>query len=135
VDTAVELLAADPSSSTRLAREVFLDPGSLTGRRIASAAHDGDSIGRRTMEDFAHWLGVGLSMVSDVYDPDLIVLAGGVATSSSQFLARATDKYAELVTGAGHRPLARIRSTELGEAAGMIGAAELARAQFVTTAR
>ena len=135
VDTAVELLAADPASSTTLAREVFLDPGSLTGRRIASAAHEGDSIARRTMEDFAQWLGVGLSMVSDVYAPDLIVLAGGVATSSSQFLARATDKYAELVTGAGHRPLARIRSTQLGEAAGMIGAAELARTVFVTGVR
>jgi glucokinase len=35
-----------------------------------------------------------------------------------------------LVTGAGHRPLARIRTTQLGEAAAMIGAAELARAAY-----
>lgn len=135
VDTAVEMLAADPSSATTLAREVFLDPGSLTGRRIAAAAHEGDPIARRTMEDFAHWLGVGLAVVSDIYDPDLIVLAGGVATSSRQFLARAREKHTELTTGAGHRPSARVRSTQLGEAAGMIGAAELARAQFVTGAR
>ena len=134
VDTAVELLAADRGSSTILAREVFLDPGSLTGRRIASAAQDGDEIGRRTMEDFARWLGMGLAMVSDVYAPDLIVIAGGVATSSSQFLAEAREHYSRLSTGAGHRPLARIRSTQLGEAAGMIGAADLARAEFSTPA-
>lgn len=84
------------------------------------------------MEDFARWLGVGLAMVSDVYDPDLIVLAGGVATSSSQFLNEAREHYSQLVTGAGHRPLARIRSTQLGEAAGMIGAADLARSKFLT---
>jgi glucokinase len=135
VDTAVELLAADPGSSTILAREVFLDPGSLTGRRIASAAQDGDEIGRRTMDEFSRWLGVGLAMVSDVYDPDLIVIAGGVATSSSQFLNDAQEHYARLVTGAGHRPLARIRTTQLGEAAGMIGAADLARSEFLTPAR
>lgn len=135
VDTAVEFLAADRGSSTILAREVFLDPGSLTGRRIASAAQDGDEIARRTMADFARWLGVGLAMVGDVYDPDLIVIAGGVATSSSQFLDVAREHYSQLVTGAGHRPLARIRSTQLGEAAGMIGAADLARSKFLTPAR
>lgn len=135
VDTAVELLAADHGSSTILAREVFLDPGSLTGRRIASAAQDGDEIGKQTMHEFARWLGIGLSMVSDLYDPDLIVIAGGVATSSSQFLNEATEHCARSVTGAGHRPLARIRATQLGEAAGMIGAADLARSAFLTTVR
>lgn len=135
VDTAVELLAADQASSTILAREVFLDPGSLTGRRIASAAQDGDEIARRTMADFARWLGVGLALVSDVYDPDLIVIAGGVATSSSQFLDEARGHHARLTTGAGHRPLARIASTQLGEAAGMIGAADLARSEFLIDAR
>ncbi|SNT22625.1 ROK family protein [Rhodococcoides kyotonense] len=136
VDTAVELLAADDrGSSNILARDVFLDPGSLTGRRIASAAQEGDVIARRTMEDFARWLGVGLALVSDVYDPDLIVIAGGVATSSNQFLDQAREHYGRLVTGAGHRPVAKIRSTQLGEAAGMIGAADLARSEFVATGR
>ncbi|WP_072806323.1 ROK family protein [Rhodococcoides yunnanense] len=135
VDTAVEFLASDQGSSTILARDVFLDPGSLTGRRIASAAQEGDEIARRTMEDFARWLGMGLALVSDVYDPDLIVIAGGVATSSSQFLDQAREHYGRLITGAGHRPLAQIRSTQLGEAAGMIGAADLARSEFLTSSR
>lgn len=80
------------------------------------------------MREFARWLGVGLALIGDVYDPDLIVIAGGVASSSPLFLDAAREHYAALTTGAGHRPLARIRSTQLGEAAGMIGAAELARA-------
>ncbi|MEV6280505.1 ROK family protein [Nocardia sp. NPDC051832] len=132
-DTAIELLATDPVSSTVLAREVYRDPGSLTGRRVAGAAQDGDPIALAAMADFARWLGLGLAFVSDIFDPDLVVIAGGVSSSSALFLDDAREEYARAVTGAGHRPLARIRTTQLGEAAGMIGAAELARAVLVDT--
>ncbi|MGW0044444.1 ROK family protein [Rhodococcus sp. NPDC003348] len=128
VETAIELLAADPSGSTVLAAEVARDPGSLTGRRIAGAARDGDRVAVRTMAEFARWLGVGLAMVADVFDPELIVIAGGVASSAGLFLDEAREHYARALTGAGHRPLARIRTTQLGEAAAMVGAADLARA-------
>lgn len=127
VDTAIELLAADPAASTVLAREVAVDPGSLTGRRIANAAQDGDPLALATIADFTRWLAVGLAMVGDVYDPDLVVIAGGVASSAPLFLDDAREQYATLLTGAKHRPLARIRSAQLGEAAGMVGAAALAR--------
>ncbi|TJZ77760.1 ROK family protein [Rhodococcus oryzae] len=130
VDTAIELLAANPAESTILAREVAGNPGGLTGRRVAGAAQDGDKVAMATMAEFARWLGVGLAMVSDVYDPDLVVIAGGVASSAPLFLDDAREHYATLITGSGHRPLARIRPTQLGEAAGMIGAAELARTEL-----
>lgn len=128
VETAIELLAADPSGSTVLAADVARDPGSLTGRRIAGAARDGDPVALRTMAEFARWLGLGLAIVADVFDPELVVLAGGVASSSGLFLDDARDHYARALTGSGHRPLARIRTTQLGEAAAMVGAADLARA-------
>lgn len=126
-DTAVEMLAADPSRSTILAREAALDPGSLTGRRVAAAAQDGDRLAQAAVADFARWLGVGLAAVGDIYDPDLVVIAGGVSSSAPLYLDEAREHYAAAVTGAGYRPLARIRTTQLGEAAGLIGAAELAR--------
>ncbi|MBF6212988.1 ROK family glucokinase [Nocardia puris] len=134
-DTAIELLATDPQRSTVLAREVFRDPGSLTGRRVAGAAQDGDPVATAAMADFAKWLGLGLAFVSDIFDPDLVVIAGGVSSSAPLFLDEAREEYARSVTGAGHRPLARIRTTQLGEAAGMIGAAELARALLVEADR
>ncbi|MEV0080617.1 ROK family protein [Nocardia neocaledoniensis] len=126
-DTAIELLATDSVRSV-LARDVRRDPGSLTGRRVAGAAQDGDELAVRVLADFARWLGLGLAFVSDIFDPDLVVIAGGVSSSAPLFLDEAREHYASAVTGAGHRPLARLRTTQLGEAAGMIGAAELARA-------
>jgi glucokinase len=134
-DTAIEMLATDPVHSTVLARDIFRDPGSLTGRRVAGAAQDGDPLAVQVMADFARWLGLGLAFVSDIFDPDLVVIAGGVSSSAPLFLDEAREEYARAITGAGHRPLARIRTTQLGEAAGMIGAAELARATLADTGR
>lgn len=126
VDTAVEMLAVDPGRSV-LAADNDIDPGSLTGRRIAGAAHDGDPVALAAFSDFARWLGLGLAIVADVYDPELVVIGGGVSGSAPLYLDEARDHYAAAVTGSGHRPLARVRVAQLGDAAGLIGAADLAR--------
>lgn len=123
--TAAEMLAAAPERAT------VLRPGTvLTGSVVARAAEAGDPVALEAVADFAHWLGVGLSIVADVFDPDLIVVAGGVAASAPLFLEDARRTYAGLVTGAGHRRLARIRRSELGPNAALIGAAEMARRQW-----
>lgn len=127
VDTVLELLAAQDNPRSVLAAESESDPGSLTGRRVAAAAADGDPVAVAAYRDLARWLGYGLGMIADVFDPDLIVLAGGVGAASSLFLDDAREQYAAAVTGSGHRQLARIRGTQLGDAAGTIGAAEVAR--------
>ncbi|NGP07681.1 ROK family protein [Rhodococcus sp. 14C212] len=128
VDTAIELLAAGPDRSSPLTRDVAADPGALTGRRIAGAAQDGDPLAVAAMAEFARWLGLGLAMVADLYDPELVVIAGGVSGSASLFLDDARGHYAAALTGRGHRPLARVRAAHLGDAAGLVGAADLARA-------
>ncbi|WP_199431855.1 ROK family protein [Qaidamihabitans albus] len=125
--TAVELLARHPGRSTVLAREVAGDPGSVTGRRVAGAARDGDPIAKRAMAELARWLGEGLALVADVYDPEVVVIAGGVSESAPLFLDEAREHYAAAITGAGHRPLARIRTAQLGDETTIVGAATLAR--------
>ncbi|MEU5692644.1 ROK family glucokinase [Actinosynnema sp. NPDC020468] len=125
--TAVELLARNPGTSTLLTREATRDPRSITGRRVAAAAREGDRIACRALSDLARWLGDGLALVADVYDPEVIVVGGGVSGSAPLFLDEARERYATVVTGAGHRPLARIRTAHLADDAGLVGAATLAR--------
>ncbi|MFT4126679.1 MAG: ROK family protein [Gordonia sp. (in: high G+C Gram-positive bacteria)] len=127
VDTVVELLADADWGRSQLAADVAADPGSLTGRRVAGAAADGDAVALAAFAAFAASLGQGLAMIADLFDPDLIVIAGGVGSASGPYLDEAREHYARLVTGAGHRQLARIRATQLGEKAGVLGAAEVAR--------
>lgn len=128
VATATDLLATWPHRTTPLRSDLAADPGSLTGRRVTGAARDGDPVARAALADLARWLGQGLAVLSDVYDPDLVVIGGGLGESAPLFLDEAREEYARSVTGAGHRPLARVRTAQLGEGAGLVGAAELARA-------
>lgn len=127
VTTLVELLAADPSSSSTLARLASRESRGITGRHVATAARDGDPVALAAMSELARWLGDGLALIADVYDPELVVVGGGVSGSAPLFLDDAREHYGRALTGASHRPLARIRSAQLGEQAGVIGAAELAR--------
>ncbi|WP_156758319.1 ROK family protein [Actinokineospora pegani] len=124
--TAVDLLAAPGARSSVLAREAAGDPGRITGRQVAAAAREGDAVALAAVGEMAEWLAVGLALVADVYDPDLVVLGGGVGESAPLFLDDARDRYHRLVTGGGHRPLLRLRAAHLGDDAGLVGAAALA---------
>jgi glucokinase len=124
--TAVELLARHAGRSTVLGREVAMDKRSVTGRKVAAAARDGDPLAQRAMAELATWLGEGLALVADIYDPEIVVIAGGVSESAPLFLDEAREHYKKLITGAGYRPLARIRTAQLGDEAAMVGAASLA---------
>ncbi|HVL85943.1 MAG TPA: ROK family protein [Pseudonocardia sp.] len=125
--TALELLAGDGPRSPALARLAAADPGLLTGRRVAAAAREGDPLAAAAMTELARWLGDGLALVADVFDPELVVVGGGVSESAPLFLDDARDRYAARVTGGPRRPLARIRTAQLGAAAAVVGAAQLAR--------
>ncbi len=102
-------------------------PAEPTGKEITQAARRGDPLAVAVMEDFSRWLGQGLSIVADVLDPELIVLGGGVSQDADLYLEGAVQAMGQDIVGAGHRPLARVATAELGSAAGMIGVADLAR--------
>jgi glucokinase len=103
------------------------EPTGLTGRDVADAARAGDPPALRAMAELARWLGEGLALVADVFDPELVVIGGGVSGSAPLFLDAAREHYARALTGRGHRPLARIRVAQLGEYGAVVGAAQLAR--------
>lgn len=123
--TAVELLARHPGRSTVLSRDAP-DSRAITGRKVAAAARDGDPLAQRAMSELARWLGEGLALAADIYDPEVVVIAGGVSESAPLFLDDARDHYKKMITGAGFRPLARIRTAQLGDDAALVGVAALA---------
>ncbi|MFH0410936.1 ROK family protein [Corynebacterium sp. L4756] len=99
-----------------------------TGEEIVAAARAGDPLGIAVMEEFGTWLGQGLAMVADVLDPELIVLGGGVSRASDLYLDIARQGMQDNIVGAGYRQVAELKVADLGSQAGMIGAADLARA-------
>ncbi len=102
------------------------DPAAVTGTMVAVAATEGDPVALVAMDELGHWLAAGLALVTDVLDPEMIVIGGGVSAAAGMFLPRAVSEFGRSITGAGHRPLPRVELARFGDRAGIIGAALLA---------
>jgi glucokinase len=98
----------------------------LTGPFVTELAHDGDPVARDAIETVGRALGVGLSSLVNVLNPEVIVIGGGVIAAGEMLLEPARREMREraLVPA---RDAVRIVAAEFGDQAGMIGAALMAR--------
>ncbi|MBF0580733.1 ROK family protein [Corynebacterium sp. ED61] len=125
--TAQDLIARGRFPHSRLAQDFGKCPEEISGRAVVRMAREGDELAQAVIKDMGTWLGRGLAMIQDVLDPELIVVAGGVAVDADLLLDYAQDVMGKTIVGAGSRPVARVAVAELGSQAGMIGVAKLAR--------
>jgi len=105
------------------------EPEGIEAFEVTQAAREGDPAAVSCFDEIGMWLGQGLADLSAVLDPGLFVVGGGVADAGDLLLDPARRTYAAQLTGTGHRPLAEIRLAQLGNEAGLVGAADLARAR------
>jgi glucokinase len=101
--------------------------GNLTGPLITQAARDGDPTARELLAEIGNWLGVGIANLAAAFDPGMFVIGGGVSSAGDLLLIPARETFKRQLTGRGYRPEARIVAAHLGNDAGLIGAADLAR--------
>jgi glucokinase len=97
----------------------------ITGEHVARAAHDGDEAAVRVLETAGTWLGIGLSNVVNLFDPELIVLGGSAVAAGEPYLGAARAQLARM-NHAQRRRGTRVELTALGDDAGLAGAAALA---------
>ena len=101
--------------------------GDLTGPLITAAARDGDPTARELLAEIGNWLGVGIANLAAAFDPGTFVVGGGVSAAGDLLLTPARETFKRHLTGRGYRPEAQIVAAQLGNDAGLIGAADLAR--------
>lgn len=99
------------------------DPGGLRGEDVVAAALEGDPEAVEVLRRFARWVAHGLAGLIAIFDPGVIVLGGGLATSSDQFLDHVRADLVPLVLGGEHRPSVPVVPARFGPDAGAIGAA------------
>ena len=102
-------------------------PEGITGRHVTQAAQQGDPVAVSAFEALGHWVGQGLADLAAVLDPECFVLGGGVSEAGRLLLDPTVAAFEALLTGRGRRPTARVVLAELGNDAGLVGAADLAR--------
>ncbi len=102
-------------------------PEDLTGPLVTEAARDGDPLARELLGEIGRWLGIGMADLAAALDPGTFVVGGGVSAAGDLLLGPARDAFRRQLTGRGYRPEATIVAAELGNEAGLVGAADLAR--------
>jgi glucokinase len=122
-----ELVRVHPDTAGELLRLAGGRPENITGEMVTQAAHAGDGAALRCFEVVGMWLGRGLSGLAAILDPGLFVIGGGVSAAGEVLRAPASAAFSASLTGRGYRPVAELRIAELGAAAGLVGAADLAR--------
>jgi glucokinase len=127
VREARERAAALPEAAAGLLSLGDGSPTGLTGPMVTTAARDGDPLALACFAEVGRWLGRGVAEVVSVLDPGLVVVGGGVSEAGEMLLAPARVEFANAVVGATHRPLAPFVAATLGNDAGLVGAADLAR--------
>ncbi|HEX5882565.1 MAG TPA: ROK family protein [Actinomycetota bacterium] len=121
-----EAAAADPGG--RLAA-LAGGPDLVTGEVVFAAAAEGDKPALALFERVGHWLGVGIASLVTIFDPDLVVVGGGVAATGDLLLAPARASFERYVHARDHRDLPPVVPARLGADAGLVGAATLALAR------
>ena len=107
----------------RFAREAG---SAAVGPALAEAASHGETVARGAFAEVGRWLGVGLADLVAAFDPDLVLVGGGVSAAGELLLEPARRTFAEALVGSGHREEPRILAAGLGPLAGLVGAADLA---------
>jgi glucokinase len=103
------------------------DVEAITGPLITAAAHEGDAFAREQLAVLGRWLGEGIASLAAVLDPAVVVVGGGVSQAGELLLESTRAHFRANLTGRHYRPELEIRAAQLGNEAGMIGAADLAR--------
>jgi len=124
---AQEAIERDSVAGARLLQEAGGDVTKVTGVMVTEAAQDGDLLALGAFENAGTWLGRGLSDLAQILDPQVIVVGGGVIEAGDLLLAPARRAYVERLAQRANLPVAPIVAAAMGNTAGVVGAADLAR--------
>ncbi len=122
------MLARDAATGGRLRAVVERaggDPQNVRGEHVQAAAIDGDDDAIAVIDDFGRWVALGLSNLTNAFDPEMFVLGGGLAAGADSYLEPIVRWYGELLYQPHLRPMPRIEFATWGPLAGAVGAALL----------
>jgi len=97
----------------------------ITGLLTTELAHDGDAAAREALAVVGRRLGVGIANFVNLFNPEVVVVGGGVLAAGDLLLEPARAEVAARALRPS-RDLVRIVPARFGHEAGMVGAAALA---------
>ena len=117
-------LAAEQGAAKRV-QELAGSVEQIRGEHIRQAALEGDNEALVIVDSFARWVALGLTNLTNLLDPAMIVIGGGLASSGNVFLEPMRRWFEELLYSPKLRPHPQLVMATLVEQAGAVGAALL----------
>ena len=117
-----EVISGNPSRSLALA----LAGEAPTGEAVMRAADAGDETARALVTEVGRAFGQGLADLTAIFDPELIVVGGGLGSVGESILGPARRILADGIHGGTHRVPPSVHVAMLGPSASAVGAALLA---------
>jgi len=102
----------------------------ITAKEVSIAARDGDSLASEVVLKAATYLGVGLANVVNIFNPEMIIIGGGMAKMGDLLLNPARQVVKERAYQLSAQ-VVQIVPAQLGDDAGVLGAAVFAFQQEV----
>jgi glucokinase len=125
-------LAGKEEADSELGHHVAAgDP--ITGELVTTLALGGDEVSRMVLGHIGRLLGIGLSNLSNIFNPEVIVVGGGAMAAGDLLLEPAREE----LRARGLRPnrdQLRVVPAKFGPDAGMLGAAVMALDEIEVTA-
>jgi glucokinase len=91
-ERAAEAAREDREAGARLLRDAGGAPEKITARHVSEAAAEGDALATRLAAETARYLGRGLAGVANVFNPERIVLGGGVIEGQPELVEEAGEQ-------------------------------------------
>jgi len=114
--------ALDSGAESKIVGMVNGDLSKVTAQTVYDAAHDDDPLALEVVRDTARYLGAGVANMVNVFNPDTVVICGGVTHAGERLMAPLRQE----VTRRAFKPAVqhcRILPGELTGTAGVYGAA------------
>ena len=112
----------EAGATSKLAQYTGGDLARITAQTVYDAAHDGDEFAREVVRETAQFLGVGVANLVNIFNPDTVVVLGGVTAAGERLFGPLREE----VRRRAFKPAVehcRIVPGELPGTAGVVGAA------------
>ena len=122
-----EAINASPEVARNLLSRGDGTVAGLTGQAITEAAREGDPVALAAFNTTGQWLGAGIASLSVLLDPACVVIGGGVIDAGEILLKPTRESLERNMPFAGKHPYPQVIAAQLGNEAGLVGVADLAR--------
>lgn len=102
-------------------------PEGIQGEHITQAAQNGCPVAIAAFDELGDHLGRGMASLSALLDPEIFIIGGGVSVAGDLLLRPTSMAFEQHLTARKFRQLPKIVIASMGNDAGLIGAADLAR--------